>query len=685
VVEPASSRPSGGAARPVAARAGAPCDGWGSRGTVLLVTVPVEPPVSPLVHPLAPAGRLRAAAGGAAAWLAANRLPLLCVLALAAKQYAVRLEILPGHHRLTPNGVLSLLSVSLLFVAPVLGFRGAARVLALAAAELVASVILLANAVYFRQFADLPSAASLAYAGQAAETAGAIGLLLRRTDALLLFPLPLLALLRPRLVRAAPAYRPRTALVATLAAAAVFATVAATTQAARNAVPERKSAARRFGPLGFNVFDAVGLAASRVQRRFAPRDEILVQGRAYLGGQPPGPGTLHGAARGANVIIVQLESWQTFAVGYPVAGGSLTPTFDRLARESLRFAGAYSQVSQGNTSDAELAVLCSLYPPRAGSAYYEFSSNDLRCLPETLRDAGYATAVFHGNRGGFWNRASIYPAIGFDRFDDLSTFVPDAEDAWLSDESFFRQLIPKLEGLREPFLATVISLTSHVPFDSPYVREHLSYGPEVGPVVARYLDSVRYTDQQLEILLEGLRRTGLLERSVLIVYGDHAGVVRGNSNVGEALGLRDDDAPGWFDAERRIPLLVRLPGGRGAQVPHVVAQVDLAPTILGLVGLPLDGTAFLGRDVLGTGSGFVALPNGAASDDTLLYLDAGATLGAGCYRRSDGTRAPDAACGPIADRARASLELSRHLLELDLVGRLAGMNGPSAPRAAPAR
>lgn len=615
------------------------------------------------------------------AWDGIRSHPLLsaCVLYLVVKQVAV-IWVFRGAPELPLNMLFALAGTALLALPWAFLARGAARLLALAAIDLAFGFVLLTDLVYYRQFADLPSVASLQYAGLAADVHEVVQSLLRPADVLLFAgPLLLVGLLvvKREWVAGQRRISPRRALLLMLIGGGLIASVAGTTSRLKKPFGGHTVVASRLGPMGYHIYDAGTVLGRGIKRRFGSTEEQLAEAKAFFASRPQQPaspftGTLHGK----NVIVVQLESWQAFTTHLEVGGKPVTPHFNELARESILFTRMHSQVGQGTTSDAELGTHCSLYPMRTGSVYYEHATNDLRCLPEVLRENGYATAALHANRPDFWNRAAMYPTVGIDTFFDQRAFGEGERiGLGLNDEQFFDEAVDKLKTLPEPYYAMMISITSHGPFDFANLPRELEHGKFEGTRTAAYLDAVHYTDQALGKLVDKLKREGILDKSILIVYGDHMGVARDSSNVGEYLSMRDDDPLGWFVTERRIPALIRLPGGVGASVRTTTAgQVDFAPTVVSLLGLRDTRTVFFGRDLLADEPGFVAFPNGSAASDDLVYLTADGGHGSGgCWSLADQKQVPGTACGKLADRAQRELGIAWEMVDSDLVARVAGV------------
>ncbi len=608
-------------------------------------------------------------------------LPWALVVALAVwKQRAAAEEVDPSLlGRPGKLYVLGTVGAALAVLAPAALLK--AHRLRVAAAALVTGVVgffWLSNLLAYRQFGDMASVALLRFSHQLGSVWGSVEALARPADALLFADALLLAALAaaPGLAsRALP--RPPAVLAALACAAGVGLCAFAAAKSPRLAL-RYVGNSQIVGDVGLLVFQAAD-AYAYGERLLAPKGappERLAELRAALDRRRAQPGPLFGAARGKGLVVIQLESLQDFVLGLEVDGQPVAPNLTRLAGESLRFRAFHHQTAQGATSDADLLANCSLFPTRTGAVYFDHAQNDFRCLPELLRERGYRTAAYQGMRPDYWNLGAVYPRVGFQRYVSLKELALDETvGLGLSDRSFVRQVLPRLAEDPARSYAFVVTLSCHHPFDFPELPRTLRLGALEGTRLGAYLQSVRYADEAVGALVEGLRASGALDEVVLAAYGDHQGLTRAGSNLADLLPLAPDDEAGWFLAEKRVPLLVRLPGGAHAgEVHDPGGQVDLAPTLAGLLGLDLGETAFLGRDLLAGAPGEVAFPQGAALDREHLFLPGG-DLGR-CYHLPDRAPADVAACAALRERADEALRVSWEIVGLDLAPALAG----AAPR-----
>jgi lipoteichoic acid synthase len=555
--------------------------------------------------------------------------------------------------------------------------RDAARVVALAASALVLQMDL----CYVRHFGDLTSFTMLAFLTQLYDVRASIPALLRPPDAFLWIDVVVAAVAAviglSRKTREGTERRAVPVIGGAIGAALVVVSVAASAGSASNgSIAE----AEARGIAGYHVVDAVRTMVGPL-RRGDRREEALASTRAWLAehrardGASGGP--LAGAARGGSVIVLQVESLQAFAVGLEVRGGAVTPNLDALARESLSFDRFFEQTGQGTTADADLLAQCSLYPSPEGAAYFRYYNNTFACLPARLKRAGYTTMAIQGIDPGFWNLKVIYPRIGIDRYVSLEDFASDpgaAAGLGIRDDVLLDRAAAELERARSPVYAFIVTLTSHDPFDVSWVADRLDVGELEGTKAGRYLQAIHWTDAAIGRFVERLRASGVLDRSVLVVYGDHTGLFRDHEGADRLVAPGDRHEVGWWLFEHRVPLLVRLPQGRGAGPRSSPAgQIDVAPTLAGLLGVDDDRAPMLGSDLLSpTPPATVFFHGRSALSGPLLFVsDVRARGSPGCYDQASGARLPPAHCRDLAREGRRALGVSSDILALDLVPSLA--------------
>ena len=312
-----------------------------------------------------------------------------------------------------------------------------------------------------------------------------------------------------------------------------------------------------------------------------------------------------GLAQGKNLIVIQLEAFQNFLIGLRIDGKEVTPVMNRLAQESWYFPRFFQQVGQGNTADAEFVVNTSLHIPRAGAASVVYGEKELPGLPRLLAEYGYDSMTFHTNDVIFWNRKELYPALGFARYYERKFFGDEDEVMFgSSDEVLYRKTADVLEqaaAVGRPFYAMLVSMSAHHPFNLPE-RKYRMELPEryEGTLVGDYIRAQNYADEALGQFIGRLKKSGLWESSVVVIYGDHVGIPKYSLTGYEKKLLQDEIFGREYDVQDmlNIPLLIHVPGEEPRVFEGVGGQVDVLPTLANLLGISLGDRIYFGQDLL---------------------------------------------------------------------------------------
>ncbi len=333
----------------------------------------------------------------------------------------------------------------------------------------------------------------------------------------------------------------------------------------------------------------------------------------------------HGIGQGKNLIVIQVEALQEFVINRKVQGQEITPNLNRLARQSLYFENFYCETAGGGTSDAEFMANVSLFPVKDGSAYIRFSGNKYYSMPRRLKEEGYNSIVMHAYKPGFWNRSVMYPSLGFDAFYNKNHMEQDEIIGMgLSDKSFFRQSLERLKQLPQPYYAFMITLTSHYPFDNDKsLYSPFDVGAYKNTFLGNYLEAVHYADEALGDFLDELEREGMLDDVVIALYGDHYAIPKDKKEeLARVLDIKDMNDFEWVN-HQKMPFLIRLPGGKPAEVRHTAGGgVDVMPTLLNIMGVDSSAMPMLGRDLLNSQDGLVVMRHGYFRTDEYLSLTA---------------------------------------------------------------
>jgi phosphoglycerol transferase MdoB-like AlkP superfamily enzyme len=352
-------------------------------------------------------------------------------------------------------------------------------------------------------------------------------------------------------------------------------------------------AVKRIGIINYSLRDLIGYSF-----RHAPlsADDIHTT-QTWINEKLPKEYHEHyGIARGRNVILIQVESLEASVINASVNGVSVTPHLNTLAREGLYFPNYYALVGPGNTADAEFVTLNSLYPLSNTVAFIDYAHNTYDALPKVLKGNGYHTAVLHDDVPTFWNRSNIYPSLGYTEVKSKNDFIQRGTSIFghLEDREFLAQSQQHLRNFPHPFMATLITLSSHTPYELPITLRTFPLPSEtmLTERQQRYLESINYVDRAIGEFIAELKKSDRYAHSVIVIFGDHGSF----TDIEHALATDSFETPDLL--RNHVPLIILAPETplRGTQT-NPGSHLDLAPTILNLLGIP-EPEHMIGQDLL---------------------------------------------------------------------------------------
>jgi len=312
--------------------------------------------------------------------------------------------------------------------------------------------------------------------------------------------------------------------------------------------------------------------------------------------------------RPKGVILISIDTLRADrlgAYGYPL---DTSPFFDEFAARGTLFENAIVQLP--GTLPSHMSIFTGLYPAEHGVYPPDrILSNEIPTLPEMFSDAGFSTAGF--TEGGYVSGHYGFER-GFDEFRAVNTGKPGAAGRtfalakdWLSQlekgEDFF--LFVHTYEVHDPYLPMEPYGENSWPREAPDVWEptgaNLTAASEglldVTPEQVEYFSAlydagIRYVDQELRLLLEHAWAAGLSRDTTVVITSDHGEeFLEHGSFVHRQV----------YNETLHVPLLIRTLGQRrGQRVPELVQSIDIAPTVLDMLGVRFDAESFSGTSLV---------------------------------------------------------------------------------------
>lgn len=500
------------------------------------------------------------------------------------------------------------LGSSLLFLGLALTFKNKRKYYALLIIDFVLSFLLYANVLYYRFFNDFITLPTLTQTQNFGDVSGSIYALLKPYDFLFFADtLLLLALLVIKVVKMdskAVGFKQGIGIIGL--ALGISGTNLALAEIDRPELLtrgfDRNYIVKYLGMYNYTIYDAVQSTKASAQRVLADTDDMAeVVNYTASNYAEPNP-EYFGKGKGMNVIYVHMESIQNFLINYEVNGEEATPFLNSLVEDenTLYFDNFFHQTAQGKTADAEFMIENSLYGLPQGSAFTTKGLNTYQAAPGILGQLGYTSAVFHGNTGSFWNRDEIYKSFGYNQFYDSSAYDMNPDqlaDYGLMDKPFFEQSLPYLSSMSQPFYTKFITVTNHYPFAMNQEEATIAPNNTGNKIVDNYFQTARYADEAMEQFFADLKKNGLYDNSIIIMYGDHYGISENHNKAMEQVIGKEVNS---FESAglQRTPLFIRVPGMEGGTMHQYAGQIDLLPTLLHLLGEDTKDNIHFGTDIL---------------------------------------------------------------------------------------
>ncbi|WP_347158617.1 LTA synthase family protein [Pontibacter chitinilyticus] len=307
-----------------------------------------------------------------------------------------------------------------------------------------------------------------------------------------------------------------------------------------------------------------------------------------------------GPPRKDNVVIIILESFAAEYIGALNNGKGYTPFLDSLATQGLLFQNAFANGRKSiEAVPSVLAGIPSLMQqPYITSAY---QSNTLYGLGTILQKAGYQTAFFHGGANGTMGFNNFAKLAGMQAYYGLDEYPSDLREndydgQWgIFDEPYLQYVAHQLSGFKQPFLATLFTLSSHQPYTIP---DNFKGKFPKGEIEIE--ESIGYADYALRRFFQTASKQPWYPHTLFILTADHTQM---------------STAPAYQNelGHYRVPLLLFHPGQQFENIDRsrVVQQADIPPTVLDYLRLPTDKVLPFGQSVLDTaGTGRALFYNG---------------------------------------------------------------------------
>lgn len=311
------------------------------------------------------------------------------------------------------------------------------------------------------------------------------------------------------------------------------------------------------------------------------------------------------------VVVVLLESFESWLLEREVAGVEITPCLNGLLRDEgvLYAPKVLTQVKGGRSIDAQLLINAGLLPLDNGAYSACCPGATYPSLIEAFRKRhpGARAYAFTPDCPAVWNQQAVARSFGFDRL----FACPDLRRSGISqagridDGELFERCCALLDSLTRPdspdrgndaLWVQCITYSGHVPFRIPEHLRNVEFPGEMPEKLRSYLTAAHYTDSALGDFIRRLRRMPALAEALVVVTGDHEGLAADRAALAAC-----DAGRGAVSDEPFTPLII-LGAPVTLRYEEVMGQIDIYPTLRDLLGLDGYFWSGLGHSIVRPGA-----------------------------------------------------------------------------------
>lgn len=302
-----------------------------------------------------------------------------------------------------------------------------------------------------------------------------------------------------------------------------------------------------------------------------------------------------GIYKGKNLIFILAESFNQIAVSK-----ELTPTLYQLTHSGFQFNNFYSPVFL-STTGGEFQAMTGLVPNADTlNEWYKGNVSLPYAIGNVFRKKGYTTNAYHNYEATFYNRTDTMPTLGFPNYLACKNGLEedmfcDWEDDNAPDDKELIDVTFDLYSNDAPFVTYYITMSGHFPYNfSEKTRNYekvkdLSYNDDVKAYLATQID----LDNALELLIQNLKKEGILDDTVICLVGDHYPYALPLEHINEVSEYTRDEQ---FEIHHSN-LIIWNNDTEVIEVEKVGSQIDILPTILNLFGVEYDSRLMIGHDI----------------------------------------------------------------------------------------
>ena len=304
-----------------------------------------------------------------------------------------------------------------------------------------------------------------------------------------------------------------------------------------------------------------------------------------------------GYFKGKNVIVIMMES-----VNYAIDNAEYFPNFTRMLKNSWYWTNHYSPRGTCATADNEFSGITSLYAISSTCTTNTYLNNTyFESMFNRFRASGYKTSSFHDYDDTYYQRSIYHYNLGSEKFyNAVDLGIPYVSNGveWPNDSLMMGQVVNLAKDSSKPFMTFITTVSAHMSYayKSGEGDKYMSLFEDEGydEETRRYLSKLKITDDSLGVLLDSLQNEGILDDTVIVMYGDHYPYGLSKEDVSKIVSY---DVNLYNDIEK-TPFVIYNSKLSAKVFEDKTSYINLLPTLANLFDLDYDARFYMGEDIL---------------------------------------------------------------------------------------
>lgn len=372
----------------------------------------------------------------------------------------------------------------------------------------------------------------------------------------------------------------------------------------------------------FSVFGCIWYDITDAAEPITPEKQAEIE--RWLASQPKHQPADSVTEKRSNLLIVFVESLESWVLEKKVDGKEITPCLNRLLKEksTLYAPNVLTQVKGGRSIDAQLMICSGLLPLMSGTYSSLYYDNTFYTLQKAMRGLKHSRSyLLTIDKVSTWNQGAVARSFGTDTiisYHDFKMTEAFGTHKRIGDASFFQQCREKIERGEvwkpgESVYMQFVTYSGHAPFKLPDHLRTITFPASIPEKAADYMTTAHYTDKAIGDFVAYLKTLPQYKETIVVIVGDHEGLASYRQEL-----VGNPACHGLVSDKQLTPFIV-LNSPVGMRYDKFMGQIDIYPTLLNLMQLDAYRWHGLGQSILdprkqGVAVGSVMNVEGTGSD-----------------------------------------------------------------------